>query len=38
MKVLCTNGLKSVLLDLVPAFERASGTKVAITWGSAAEL
>ncbi len=38
MKVLCTNGLKSVLLDLVPAFERASGTKVAITWGSAAGL
>jgi molybdate transport system substrate-binding protein len=38
MKVLCTNGLKTLLLDLVPAFERASGTKLAITWGSAAGL
>src|SRR5215470_5061243 len=34
MKVLCTNGLKTVMLDLVPAFERASGTKPQITWGS----
>jgi molybdate transport system substrate-binding protein len=38
MKVLCTNGVKTLLLDLVPAFERASGTKLAITWGSAAGL
>ena len=35
MKVLCTNGVKSVMLDLVPAFERATGSKLAITWGSA---
>ena len=35
MKVLCTNGVKSVMLDLVPAFERTSGTKLVITWGSA---
>jgi len=35
MKVLCTNGVKSVMLDLVPAFERTSGTKVVVTWGSA---
>lgn len=35
MKILCTNGVKSLMLDLVPAFERASGTKVVITWGSA---
>jgi molybdate transport system substrate-binding protein len=35
MKVLCTNGMKSVMLDLVPEFERATGTKVVITWGSA---
>ena len=35
MKVLCTNGMKSVMLELAPAFERASGTKVVITWGSA---
>lgn len=35
MKALCTNGVKSVMLDLVPEFERSSGTKVVITWGSA---
>ena len=35
MKVLCTNGLKTVMLELAPAFERASGTKLQITWGSA---
>jgi molybdate transport system substrate-binding protein len=34
MKVLCTNGVKSVMLDLFPAFERTSGTKLVITWGS----
>ena len=34
MKVLCTNGLKTVMLDLVPAFERTSGIKLTITWGS----
>jgi molybdate transport system substrate-binding protein len=38
MNVLCTNGLKTVMLDLAPAFERTSGTKLAITWGSAAGL
>ena len=35
MRVLCTNGLKSVMLDLSPDFERTIGTKVVITWGSA---
>lgn len=35
MKVLCTNGMKSVLVDLLPEFERGTGTKVAVTWGSA---
>ena len=35
MRVLCTNGMKSVLLDLVPEFERSTGTKVVIAWGSA---
>jgi molybdate transport system substrate-binding protein len=35
MKVLCTNGLKNVMLDLAPDFERAIGTKVTVTWGSA---
>jgi molybdate transport system substrate-binding protein len=34
MRVLCTNGLKTVMLDLAPAFERTSGTKLTITWGS----
>src|SRR5262249_46785819 len=34
MKVICTNGVKSIMLDLVPAFERTSGTKIVITWGS----
>jgi molybdate transport system substrate-binding protein len=34
MEILCTNGVKSVMLDLVPAFERAHSTSVAITWGS----
>ena len=34
MKVLCTNGLKSVMLDLAPDFERTIGTKVTVTWGS----
>jgi molybdate transport system substrate-binding protein len=34
MKVLCTNGLKSVLLELAPAFERKSGMRLTITWGS----
>jgi molybdate transport system substrate-binding protein len=34
MDILCTNGVKSVMLALIPAFERAGSTKVAITWGS----
>src|SRR5262245_9709072 len=34
MEILCTNGVKSVMLDLLPALERARGTKIAITWGS----
>jgi molybdate transport system substrate-binding protein len=38
MKVLCTNGMKSVLVDLLPEFERSTGNKVAITWGSANAL
>ena len=35
MKVLCTNGMKSVMLELVPEFERNTGIKSVITWGSA---
>jgi molybdate transport system substrate-binding protein len=34
MKILCSNGLKSVMLDLVPAFERKSATRLTVTWGS----
>jgi molybdate transport system substrate-binding protein len=34
MKILCTNGLKSVLLELAPAFERKSAMQLTITWGS----
>src|SRR5262249_35539947 len=34
MKIICTNGVKSIMLDLVPAFERTSGTKIVITCGS----
>jgi molybdate transport system substrate-binding protein len=38
MKVLCTNGLKTVMLELAPHFEGAIGTKPVMTWGSAAGL
>jgi molybdate transport system substrate-binding protein len=38
MKVLCTNGVKSLMLDLVPAFERAHGAKVVFAWGSTVNL
>jgi molybdate transport system substrate-binding protein len=36
--VLSTNAVKSALLDLAPKFEKSSGDKLAITWGTAAEL
>jgi molybdate transport system substrate-binding protein len=35
MKVLCTNGLKSVMLELMPEFERNTNINPTITWGSA---
>jgi len=38
MKGLFSNGVKAVLLDLLPEFERASGTTPSITWGSTAML
>jgi molybdate transport system substrate-binding protein len=38
IKVLSTNALKSVLEDLGPKFEQSSGHKLAITWGTAAQL
>jgi len=38
IKVLSTNALKSTLQDLGPKFEQSSGHKLAITWGTAANL
>jgi molybdate transport system substrate-binding protein len=38
MEVLCTNGVKSVMLDLIPAFERERGVKIVVTWGSTQAL
>lgn len=38
MQILSTNGVKSVLLDLVPAFERAHGVKAEVEWGSTVML
>jgi molybdate transport system substrate-binding protein len=34
MKGLFSNGVKAVVLDLVPEFERASGAKLDVTWAS----
>src|ERR1700760_1279101 len=38
IKVLSTNAFKSALEDLGPKYEKSSGDKLAITWGTAAEL
>jgi molybdate transport system substrate-binding protein len=38
IKVLSTNALKTALEDLGPKFEQSSGHKLAITWGTAAQL
>jgi molybdate transport system substrate-binding protein len=38
MKVLCTNGVKTLMLELVPRFEQAQGAKVDVTWAAAASL
>src|SRR5215813_11310911 len=38
IRVLSTNALKTALEDLGPKFEQASGHKLAITWGTAANL
>ena len=38
IKVLSTNAVKTVLEDLGPKFEQSSGHKLAITWGTAAQL
>jgi molybdate transport system substrate-binding protein len=34
MKLLCSNGVKAVMLELLPDFERASGRTTEITWAS----
>jgi molybdate transport system substrate-binding protein len=36
IRVLCSNGLKAVMEDLAPQFERATGHKVVVTFGLAA--
>ncbi len=38
IKVLCSNGIKAVMEDLVPQFERATKHKVVITYGLSAAL
>jgi molybdate transport system substrate-binding protein len=34
MKIHCTNGVKSVMLDLVPQLERQCGTRLTVVWGA----
>ncbi len=34
MKVLCTNGVKAVTVELIPAIERASGQSIQVDYGS----
>jgi len=36
--VLCSNGLKAVMLDLIPEFERTTGHRLVLTFSVAAEL
>ena len=38
IKVLCSNGIKAVVEDLVPQFERATKHKLVVTYGLAAAL
>ncbi len=38
MEILCTNGLKSVMTELVPALEGQSGSRIVLTWGSTVGL
>jgi len=38
VRVLCSNGLKAVMEDLAPQFEKATGNKVVVTFGLAAEF
>jgi molybdate transport system substrate-binding protein len=34
MKILCSNGVKSVMLAIAPTWERRGGASLAISWGS----
>jgi molybdate transport system substrate-binding protein len=38
MKILCSNGVKAVMLEILPACERTSGTKIETVWGSTVGL
>jgi len=38
VKVLSANGVKAILVDLAPKFERVSGNKVTLTVGEAGEI
>jgi molybdate transport system substrate-binding protein len=38
VRVLCSNGLKAVMEDLAPQFEKATGNKAVVTYGLAAEF
>ena len=38
VRVLCSNGLKAVMEELAPQFEKATGNKVVVTYGLAAEF
>ena len=38
IKVLCSNGIREVMRDLIPQFEKATGNKVAVTFGLSAAL
>jgi len=38
IRVLCSNGLKAVMEDLAPQFQRATGNVVSVTYGLSAEL
>jgi molybdate transport system substrate-binding protein len=38
MNLICTNGVKSLLTELLPEFERVQGVKVAVAWGATAAL
>src|SRR4051812_33217538 len=38
IKVLCSNGIREVMRDLIPQFEKATGNTVAVTFGLSAAL